>query len=323
MDGYVAPELAFNASSGAFCFWRTNLAIDSRNTPDARPGLPVVACIQMEPRVGEKRDNVARTLERMETAAAHGASLMVLPELVNTGYVFADRAEAAALAEAFDESDTLRLWCDAARRLGIYLVAGIAEREGEHLYNSAVFVGPAGLIGRYRKLHLWNDEKRFFEPGNLGLPVFDTPFGRLAIAICYDGWFPEVYRLASAQGVDLVCVPTNWVPMPGQRPDEPALATTLAMAAAHSNGLMIACADRIGTERGQPFLGQSLIVGGNGLPLAGPASHDRETILYAPIDLERIRAGRSLGPLNHVLRDRRTDVYELVAGTGSPPRDAG
>jgi len=277
----------------------------------------------MEPRVGEKRRNLAGSVERIEAAAAHGASLLVLPELVNTGYVFADRAEAHALAEAFDDSETLRAWCDAARRLGIHLVAGIAERDGERLYNSAVFVGPAGLIGRYRKLHLWNDEKRFFAPGDLGLPVFDTAFGRLAIAICYDGWFPEVYRLASAQGADLVCVPTNWVPMPGQRADEPAIATTLAKAAAHSNGLMIACADRVGSERGQVFLGQSVIIGGNGVPLAGPASHDREAILYAPIDVDGIRAARALGPRNHVLHDRRTDLYDLFSGIGTPPRGAG
>ncbi len=323
MEGYVAPELAFNASSGAFCIWRTNLAIDPRSVTPTNTDQPVVACIQMEPRVGEKHDNVVRTLQCIDEAAKHGASLLVLPELANSGYVFADRAEAVALAEVLADSETVRAWTAAAQRLNVHIVAGIAERDGERLYNSAVFVGPAGVIGCYRKLHLWNDEKRFFEPGDRGVPVFDTAFGRVAIAICYDGWFPEVYRLASAQGADIVCVPTNWVPMTGQHADQPTIATTLTMAAAHSNGLMIACADRIGTERGQPFLGQSLIVGGNGMPLAGPASADREAILYAPIDVERIRAGRSLGPLNHVLHDRRTDLYDAMLGTGWLPPDEG
>jgi predicted amidohydrolase len=91
------------------------------------------------------------------------------------------------------------------------------------------------------------------------------------------------------------------------------------MAAAHSNGLMVACANRIGTERGQPFVGQSLIVGGDGWPLAGPVSSDHEEILYAEIDLNRTRAGRNLNPFNHVLRDRRTDVYDPMLGTGWPP----
>lgn len=280
---------------------------------------PVVACVQMEPRVGEKRENVARSIEYIEEAAKNGASLVVLPELTNTGYVFADREEAFSLAEDLPAGETAQAWANVAQRLGVHIVAGIAEREGKRLYNSAIFLGPSGFVGTYRKLHLWNHENLFFEPGNQGVPVFDTPLGRISIAICYDGWFPEVYRLAATQGADMVCVPTNWVPMPGQPTDQPAMATTLAMAAAHSNGLMIACANRIGTERGQSFIGQSLIVGGDGWPVAGPVSHDQEEILYAAIDLQRTRSGRTLNAFNHVLRDRRTDVYDPMLGTGWPP----
>ncbi|BCG01674.1 hydratase (plasmid) [Paraburkholderia sp. PGU19] len=279
---------------------------------------PVVACVQMEPRVGEKRENVAKSLRYIEEAAQSGASLVVLPELVNTGYVFADREEAFGLAEDLPNGETVRIWADAAQRLGIHIVGGIAEREGRRLYNSAVFVGPSGHIGTYRKLHLWNNENLFFEPGNGGVPVFGTALGRISIAICYDGWFPEVYRLAATQGADIICVPTNWVPMPGQLAERPAMATTLTMAAAHSNGLMIACANRTGTERGQQFIGQSLIVGADGWPLAGPASQDSEEILYAAINLHRTRSGRTLNAFNHVLRDRRSDVYDPMLGTGWP-----
>lgn len=282
----------------------------------------VIACIQMEPHVGAKRDNVARSIRHIESAAKNGASLVVLPELANSGYVFADRDEAFSLAEELPNGETTRIFTEAAQRLGIHIVAGIAERAGERLYNSAIFTGPSGPIGVYRKLHLWGDEKRFFEPGDLGVPVFDTPLGRIAIAICYDGWFPETYRLAATQGADLVCVPTNWVPMPAQPDDRPAMATTLAMAAAHSNGLAIACANRIGIERGQPFIGQSLIVGGDGWPLAGPASSDQEELLYASIDLKRTRAQRTLSASNHVQRDRRVDVYDPMLGTGWPSSSA-
>jgi N-carbamoylputrescine amidase len=282
----------------------------------------VIACIQMEPHVGAKRDNVARSIRHIESAAKNGASLVVLPELANSGYVFADRDEAFSLAEELPNGETTRIFTEAAQRLGIHIVAGIAERAGERLYNSAIFTGPSGAIGVYRKLHLWGDEKRFFEPGDLGVPVFDTPLGRIAIAICYDGWFPETYRLAATQGADLVCVPTNWVPMPAQPDDRPAMATTLAMAAAHSNGLAIACANRIGIERGQPFIGQSLIVGGDGWPLAGPASSDQEELLYAAIDLKRTRAQRTLSASNHVQRDRRVDVYDPMLGTGWPSSSA-
>lgn len=231
-----------------------------RNHAERGLASPVVACVQMEPHVGEKQANVARSIKLIEEAAEHGASLVVLPELANTGYVFSDRDEAFTLAEDVPSGETALAWADAAQRLGVHVVAGIAERDRVRLYNSALLVGPSGIVGTYRKLHLWNNENLFFEPGNKGVPVFHTPLGRIAIAICYDGWFPEVYRLAATQGADLVCVPTNWVPMQGQPADQPAMATTLTMAAAHSNGLMVACANRIGTERGQLFVGQSLIV---------------------------------------------------------------
>lgn len=279
---------------------------------------PIVACVQMEPHIGEKSTNVATSLRHIEDAARNGAALVVLPELANTGYVFANRDEAFSLAEELPGGKTVAIWADAARRLDIHIVAGIAERDGQRLYNSAVLIGPSGLVGTYRKLHLWDQEHVFFEPGNLGVRVFDIPLGRVSIAICYDGWFPEVYRLASAQGADIVCVPTNWVPMPAQPLGCPPMATTLSMAAAHSNGLMVACANRIGTERGQPFIGQSVIVGGDGWPLAGPALQDREVILYAPIDVQRIRSGRALNAFNHVLRDRRPEVYDSPPGNGRP-----
>lgn len=281
-------------------------------------GGAVIACVQMRPDIGATRANVARASQYVETAASRGAALIVLPELCNSGYVFNDREEAMSLAEPLPDGETARAFTTLAQRLGVYLVLGFAERAGEVLYNSAFLTGPDGPLGIYRKLHLWDNEKRFFAPGNLGVPVFDTPLGRIAALICYDGWFPETFRLAAMQGADIACVPTNWVPMPAQPDDRPAMATTLAMAAAHSNGIVIACADRIGVERGQRFVGQSLIVGSDGWPLAGPAGEDGEEILYATVDIGRIRRGRRLNAFNHVLEDRRADVYDLMPGTGWP-----
>ncbi len=276
----------------------------------------IVAAVQMDCRVGQKAANVARSLALIEQAAARGAAIAVLPELCNTGYVFDSRPEAFGLAESVPDGPTAQAWIAAAARLNIHIVAGITERAGDRLYNAAAVIGPHGHLGTYRKLHLWGEENLFFEPGDLGLPVFDTAHGRLGVAICYDGWFPEVYRLLADQGVDIVCMPTNWVPMPGQDPRHPTMANTLAMAAAHSNGLNIVCADRVGVERGQLFLGQSLVVGAQGWPLSGPASLDREEILYAAINLKRSRAARHLNPYNVVLRDRRDDLYRLVPGPG-------
>jgi N-carbamoylputrescine amidase len=110
-------------------------------------------------------------------------------------------------------------------------------------------------VGTFRKMHLWAAENLFFEPGNLGFPVFKTPFGRIGTFICYDGWFPESYRLCALQGADIVCIPTNWVPIPGQDATREAMANILCMAAAHANSMFVAAADRVGVERGQPFIG--------------------------------------------------------------------
>jgi predicted amidohydrolase len=275
-----------------------------------------VASIQMAPEIGNKAANLKRSVELIEEAAQQGAVVAVLPELANTGYVFESRAEAFALAESVPDGESSRVWLDAARRCKIHVVAGIAERAGDRLFNAALVAGPNGYIGTYRKLHLWGDEHLFFESGDLGLPVFHTEIGRLSAIICYDGWFPEVYRLLAMQGADIVCMPTNWVPMPGQIDGHVAMANTLAMANAHSNGLNIICADRVGTERGQPFIGQSLIVGAQGWPLAGPASPDGEEILYASINLKKSRSARHLTAFNDVLRDRRDDIYDPMLGTG-------
>ncbi|GAB7526492.1 nitrilase family protein [Paraburkholderia sp. 2C] len=248
----------------------------------------------------------------IEEAHARGARLIVLPELCNSGYVFETREEAFALSETLADGETIRAWAAIAARLNVTLVAGYAERDGDVLYNSAAIVGPRGVLGNYRKLHLWGDENLFFEPGNLGVPVFHTPFGRVACAICYDIWFPEVFRLAANGGADILCVPTNWVPMPAQPAGLPVMANLLAMSGAHSNGLFVAAADRVGNERGQPFLGCSVIVDAHGWPVAGPASATDEEILVAQVNLADARRHRQLNAFNHVLRDRRPEVYGLA-----------
>ena len=140
------------------------------------------------------------------------------------------------------------------------------------------------------------------------------------MAICYDGWFPEVYRLLAVRGADIVAVPTNWVPMPGQTPEGPVMAHALTISGAHSNGLTVVCADRVGTERGQPFVGRSLIVGSQGWTAAGPASVDQEEVLLASVDVQASRRSRQLNDFNHVLRDRRCDVYDELLGADGAPR---
>jgi predicted amidohydrolase len=278
-----------------------------------------VASIQMEPRIGEVERNLARSIALIEAAAGRGAELVVLPELCNTGYVFESRQEARALAEEIPDGPSTRRWLEAAARLGVHIVAGITERDGDRLYNSAVILGPQGFIGRFRKVHLWADEALYFTPGDLGFPVFDTPLGRLGCHICYDCWFPESFRLAALQGAEIVCVPTNWVPIPGQDPSREAMANIVVMGAAHCNSVFVVCADRVGTERGQPFIGQSLIVSQTGWPVAGPASFDREEVLVATLNLADARRKRNWNDFNQPLRDRRDDVYGTMLGSTAKP----
>ena len=278
-----------------------------------------IACIQMEPIVGEKDRNVRRSIEMIEEAVGKGATLIVLPELCNSGYVFDTREEAFALSEEIPAGPTCQAWAGVASKHGLHIVAGIDERDGDALYNSSVVIGPHGYVGTFRKVHLWNEENLFFEPGNLGFPVFKTPIGRIGTFICYDGWFPESYRLCALQGADIVCVPTNWVPIPGQDENREAMANILVMAAAHSNSLFVAAADRIGTERQQPFIGQSIIVSYTGWPVGGPASPDKEEIIYADANLSDARRKRNWNEYNQVLRDRRTDLYNEMLGANSAP----
>src|ERR1043165_8098188 len=114
-----------------------------------------VACVQMEPRGGEKDANVAASLRHIEAAVQQGAQLVVLPELANSGYVFAGRAEAFALAEPVPDGPSVQAWVAAAQRHNIHIVAGSPERAGEVLYNSAVLIGTGGHVGSFRKVHLW------------------------------------------------------------------------------------------------------------------------------------------------------------------------
>jgi predicted amidohydrolase len=274
-----------------------------------------IACCQMEPYVGKKFDNLKKSIEMITEAASNGANLIVLPELCNSGYVFETREEAFALSENIPSGESCKSWSNVCEKLGVHIVAGINERSGDLLYNSSVVLGPNGYVGTFRKVHLWNEENLFFEPGDLGFPVFKTPIGRISCHICYDSWFPESYRLAALQGADIVCVSTNWVPIPGQDKNREAMANILVMGAAHVNSVFIAAADRIGTERGQPFIGQSIIANYTGWPIGGPASRDKEEIIYAEANLSDARRKRNWTEYNQPLRDRRKDVYGEMLGS--------
>ena len=235
-----------------------------------------IACIQMQPAIGNVEANVAHSIELIDRAVGLGATLVVLPELCNTGYMFRSREEAFAASEPVPAGPTVHAWSEIAAQHGLHLVAGICERDGAKLYNSAVADRARTAISARSGRFISGTRRTCFRARRSRLsrvPHADRPHRRWRFATT--AGFPRRFRLCALQGADIVCVPTNWVPIPGQAEGREAMANILAMAAAHSNSIYIACADRVGVERGQPFEGQSLIVSFTGWPVAGPASRDR------------------------------------------------
>jgi N-carbamoylputrescine amidase len=281
-----------------------------------------IAVAQYAPRVGEVEWNRAEAVRQATAAAERGAQLIVLPELASSGYVFTSTDEAAATSEPVDGPFTAALQGVCAR-FACVVVAGFNEHAQTVRHNSAVVIGPAGPLGVYRKLHLFNDEQTWFGPGE-GLIVTDTPAGQVGVVICYDLRFPEAARALALAGAEIIAVPTNWVASFKRTVWDNrgyCQGDYLAMATAGQNGVAIACADRVGVEREVRFIGASIIVGPDGWPAAGPASaHDAE-LLVADVDMDDIAAMRRSTPRNHLLNDRRPDAYSVrtTRGTESVP----
>jgi predicted amidohydrolase len=242
---------------------------------------------------------------------------VVAPEMGISGYIHSTRSEAFENAEIVPEGPTVTALQTIAKERKGYIVLGILEKEDDLLYNTAALIGPDGYIGKYRKNHLWGSEKTFAEPGNLGFPVFELPFGRLGMCICYDGWHAEVIKIYQLQGADIVCDPTNWLLAPGIDRQNPIM-PSIHLAQAHMNKLFVVCSDRIGSERGTTFIGNSCICGPAGF-IKGPASFDKEEILIAEINLMEARQ-KVWSPYNHIINDRRTDLYDEILGYEELPR---
>ncbi|MHB8719044.1 MAG: nitrilase-related carbon-nitrogen hydrolase [Candidatus Dormibacteria bacterium] len=273
-----------------------------------------IGVAQYEPRVGDVDGNRAAAVSWCERAAAQDVDLLVLPELASSGYVFAGAAEAEATAEDGTASRFAAAVGAVTARSGMHVVTGFNERAGGVRHNSALLIGPSGVLATYRKLHLFHDEQSWFAPGG-DLPLVELPFGRVGMVICYDIWFPEAARTLALAGADIVAVPTNWVASFKRQVFDAqgyCQGDIVALATAAQNGVVMACADRIGTERDVRFLGCSIIVGADGWPVAGPAGVEEETLLVADVDLDSVAAARRRTPRNHLLGDRRPHSYNAV-----------
>jgi 5-aminopentanamidase len=276
--------------------------------PSQDASRTVIAVAQLAIAVGEPDANRQAAAGAVPQAAGAGARLVVLPELCDSGYVFDSAAEARGLASPAADSVTLRQWRSLAQAHRLVIVGGFCELGADgRLYNSAALVDASGTRAVYRKAHLWDKEKLVFTPGDAPPPVVETEVGRVAVMICYDLEFPEWVRLAALDGADLVAAPVNWpaVSWPaGERPAE----VIKAQAAAATNGVFVAVADRCRTERGVSWISGSVIVGPDGYPLAGPVLADRAALLTAACDLPQAR-DKSLSGNNDLLADRRPELY--------------
>ena len=268
-----------------------------------------VAAVQMDPKLGEVIQNRCRMVDRLEEAARGGATLIAFPECALSGYGFNSRAEALPHADPIP-GPSVSVMQQNCRKLGVYCVYGLLERDGDRLYNACALVGPEGLIGSYRKIHLpFLGVDRFVDPGDRPFAVHDAGGVRIGMHICYDGTFPESARVLTLLGADLLVLPTNW-------PTHSETAAEYMMSCrALENVVYTMAVDRVGTESGFNFIGRSSITDTAGNRLAF-ASADREEILYADIEPARARMKKlvrrpGLHEIDRIA-DRRPGFYSLI-----------
>ncbi|MCX8030049.1 MAG: hypothetical protein N3A59_00525 [Thermodesulfovibrionales bacterium] len=261
-----------------------------------------VGFYQFNPFFGDKSLNLKKVIDTLRGSVAN---LIVLPEFFNTGYQFISIDEIANLSESIPDGETTNALINLSKQNSCYVVAGIAERDGNNFYNSAVLTGPKGYIGHYRKTHLFFEEKLYFSPGDTGFRVWDTEIGRIGIMICFDWFFPESIRTLALMGSDIVAHPSNLV-----LPYCPHAMPIRCL----ENKVFAITANRIGIESRKDntsfkFIGMSQVTSPKGEILVR-ASEDKEEFLLVDIEPELSR-NKALNNYNDLFKDRRPDLYKL------------
>jgi N-carbamoylputrescine amidase len=262
------------------------------------------ALIQMACRE-EPKENLERAVSFVRQAAREGAQIICLPELFMTRY-FAKTIDAKyfELAEGLESGSTPILQ-GIAREFKVVIVSSVFERANQGLYyNTAVVIDPAGAIaGLYRKNHIpltpALQEKFYFKPGDLGFPVFATPFGKIGVLICYDRYFPEGFRILSLKGAHMIFIPSACAG------DSKKVWDLLLRAQAMSNLVFIGAGNRTGKEEKTEFYGKSMFINPWG-EILKMGSEDQEEVLVADLDPEQLNSARNRWPF---YRDLRLDAY--------------
>jgi len=264
------------------------------------------AQIQFDPQVGELSKNF-QTVEKLLTETGD-ARLVILPELANSGYNFYDRENALSMALKVEKSDYVEMLVENAKNQNQFIVSGFHEMDKGELYNTSLFISPKGRIGKYRKIHLFMNEKQIFSKGNLGLPVFEMDSFKLGMLICFDYLFPEIWRIMALRGADIIAHPSNLVTYK---------AFKVVPAQAVINRYYIFTTNRIGTERDISFSGRTFAVDQEGDVIAEASSVDQE-VLITEID-PMLSRNKMITEKNHVLNDRFPELYGEVLEESQEP----
>jgi beta-ureidopropionase len=258
-----------------------------------------------------KEAMISKHLKLIDEAAAKGVKVLCLQELFYGPYFCAEQeTKWYKLTEKVPDGPTTRLMCEVAKKHGMAIVAPIYEEDIKGVYyNTAAVIGPEGkYLGKYRKNHIphcapgfW--EKFYFRPGNMGYPVFDTPWCKVGVYICYDRHFPEGARALGLNGAELVFNPSATVAGLSEylwKLEQPAHAV--------ANGYFVGAINRVGVEKpwatGE-FYGQSYFCTPRGKLIAeGP--RDKDAVVVADLDLEQIEEVRNVWQF---YRDRRPESY--------------
>ena len=265
----------------------------------------------------EIEENITKAKKIINDAANKGANIILLQELFQTPYFCIEYDEKIfRLAKPFDDNSLLKEMSDIAKKLQVVLPISYFEKDKNAYFNSVAIIDSDGtILGNYRKSHIPDGigylEKYYFNPGDTGFKVWDTKFGKLGIAICWDQWFPEVARIMTLKGADILFYPTAIGDEPRMSEYDSSFAWQRVMQGhAAANIISVVASNRIGFEsvKGQTngFYGKSFICDRTGEIIA-EASRDKEEIITSEIDIEEDHLFRRNWGL---FRDRRVDLYK-------------
>jgi len=259
-----------------------------------------IGFIQFAPVLGDLKTTIRKIDGLIDQSKI--TDILVLPELCNSGYNFTSFEEAWKTSEKIENSIFINYLISKCNQFNLYIVSGFNERDNKNLYNSAILIGPKGYIGKYRKLHLFMNEKDYFKPGNINLPVFDIGLCKIGMLVCFDWIFPEVWRILALKGAEIICHPSNLV-LPG-------LAQRAVPIHALTNRIYTITANRIGTEGDLSFTGLSTIANPNGDILFQASQAEEETVIK-DIDI-RLARDKIITKKNNLFSDRRPEEYSFL-----------